>query len=208
MASNNPLIEFADINLINKFQLAQFFDDLFVWLFIEADSKYGLAASEDEINLTLIRGSYDPDPLPELGMHTIRFALVPHTGEWTASEATRLGYGFNHPFTVAATDLHEGPRPASHGFAELETPNVMLSGLKKAEDSEALIVRLYEIEGRETEARLLLDPALAAPDSPAVETDLLEQPLEKSTARMEGDTLAVTIPPFGIATVRVGGGGA
>jgi len=172
------------------------------------DSKYGLAVSEDEINLTLIRGTYDPDPLPELGAHTIRFALAPHTGEWTAAEATRLGYGFNHPFTVAATDLHEGPRPASHGFAALETPNVMLSGLKKAEDSEALIVRLYEIEGRETEARLRLDRALAAPDSPAVETDLLEQPLEESTARMEGDTLAVTIPPFGIATVRVGGGDA
>jgi len=168
------------------------------------DSKYGCAVSRDEINLTLIRGTYDPDPLPELGSHTIRFALVPHGGDFKASEATRMGYEFNHPFTVAATDLHEGPLAASHGFATLETPNVMLSGLKKAEDSEALIVRLYEMEGRKTEARVRLDAALAKPGSPAVETDLLEQPLEKSTARMEGDTVVVTIPAHGIATVQVG----
>jgi hypothetical protein len=60
------------------------------------------------------------------------------------------------------------------------------------------------MEGRKTEARVRLDAALAAPGSPAVETDVLEQPLEKSTARMEGDTLIVTLPPHGIATVRVG----
>jgi alpha-mannosidase len=80
----------------------------------------------------------------------------------------------------------------------------MLSGLKKAEDSDALIVRLYEIEGRKTEARLRLDPALAKPGSQSVETDLLEQPLAQNTARMDGDTLVVTVPPFGIATVKVG----
>jgi len=168
------------------------------------DSKYGCSVSEDEIVLTLIRGSYDPDPLPEMGSHTIRFALVPHMGAWSVSQATRMGYEFNHPFTVAATDLHEGKQPTARGFATLETPNVMLSGLKKAEDSDALIVRLYEMEGRKTEARVRLDAALAPPGSPAVETDLLEQPLEKSAARMEGDTLVVTVPPHGIATVRVG----
>ena len=83
-------------------------------------------------------------------------------------------------------------------------PNVMLSGIKKAEDSDALIVRLYEIEGKQTRARVKIDHRLAAPGSEVVETDLLERPLEASTAKMEGDTLTVTIPACGIATVKVG----
>jgi len=37
-----------------------------------------------------------------------------------------------------------------------------------------------------------------------VETDILEQPLSSSTARMNGDVLSVQIPPFGLVTVRVG----
>ena len=86
----------------------------------------------------------------------------------------------------------------------IEPGNVMLSGLKKAEDSDALLVRLYEIEGKETRGRVTLDESLAAPNSPAVETDILEQPLSVNTAEMSADTLEVTIPPFGIATVKIG----
>jgi len=45
---------------------------------------------------------------------------------------------------------------------------------------------------------------LVDPDSEATETDLLEQPLAQSSARMEGDVLTVSIPPFGISTVKLG----
>jgi hypothetical protein len=67
-----------------------------------------------------------------------------------------------------------------------------------------LIVRLYETAGRETEAEVRLSPCLVPPNSPAIETDLLEQPLPASTARMEGEVLKVRLPAHGIATVRVG----
>ncbi len=43
-----------------------------------------------------------------------------------------------------------------------------------------------------------------SPDAPTVETDLLERPLKGSTAAMKGGVLSVTIPAFGIATVKVG----
>jgi alpha-mannosidase len=167
------------------------------------DSKHGYSAADGEIRLTLLRSSYDPDPLPELGAHSIRYSLVPHVGECRESSAFRAAAEFNHPLTVVAADLHDGPLPTTKGFASVETPNVMLSCLKKAVDSDAVIVRLYEVEGQETEARVRLDPAFAPPGCRAVETDLLEQPLAQNTARMDGDTLVVKMPPFGIATVMV-----
>jgi alpha-mannosidase len=169
------------------------------------DCKYGHNLLADELRLTLLRGTYDPDPLPELGQHSIRYAVRPHVGDWSASAATRAGREFNHSFSVVGAETHGGELPPQGGFATLETPNVMLCGLKRAEDSEALILRLYEIEGVETEARVWLHPALAAPGSAAVETDLMERPLGESSARMEGEVVRVRIPPFGLATVRVGG---
>jgi alpha-mannosidase len=168
------------------------------------DCKYGHSISEEEIKLTLIRSSYDPDPLPELGRHTIRFAMAPHTGVVDAAEATRAGYAFNHPVVPIGTTVHEGPSGAEAAMLTVRTDNVMFSGLKQAEDSEALILRLYEIAGRETEAEVWVPDYVAPLDAPVVETDLLEQPLAASTARREGETLTVTLPPYGIATVRIG----
>jgi len=168
------------------------------------DAKYGHGVNGNTVRLSLVRSSYDPDPLPELGHHTIRFAVQPHIGAWTPSEATRAGYAVNLPFNAVGADVHEGDLPQRQGFAEMLTPNVMVSGMKSAEDSEALIVRLYEMEGKATIAKLLLAPSLAAPDAPAVETDLMEQPLAESTAKMQEGALTVEVPAHGLVTVRVG----
>lgn len=168
------------------------------------DCKYGHNVNESEIKLTLIRSSYDPDPLPELGRHNIRFALVPHDGDMTPSDATRLGYEFNNQIEVVGTDVHKGDLPAEKGFVAVKTPNVILSGIKKAEDSDSLIIRLYEVEGTGIEAEIAIDPTLVKPDANAVETDVLERPIDNNTAKMDGSVLEVTVPAFGIATVKVG----
>ena len=168
------------------------------------DSKYGHSISDDTLKLTLLRSSYDPDPLPELGRHSIRFALMPHVGALDPVEAVRAGYAFNHPLVTVGTTVHEGPAPTEGSLIELHTPNVMVSGIKKAEDSEALIIRLYEFAGFATEAKLWICPEASPVDAPVVETDLLEQPLEKSTAKRDGEWVTVKVPAHGIATVRVG----
>jgi alpha-mannosidase len=168
------------------------------------DRVYAHSVCDNTLGMTLLRSSYDPDPLPELGRHTFRFALVPFGEGWTPAHSARAGYDFNLPFNVVSTDVHGGELPVSQSFAEVLTPNVMLSGMKKAEDSDALILRLYEVDGKATTAEVRLSSVLARPNAPAVETDILEQPLSSSTARMNGDVLSVQIPPFGLVTVRVG----
>ena len=105
--------------------------------------------------------------------------------------------------TSSARGMQKGKLPARKGCAEILTPNVMLSGMKKAEDGGALIVRLYEMEGRATTARVKLDACLAAPDAAAVETDVLERPLKNNSAKMAKGTLSVKVPPFGMVTVKV-----
>jgi alpha-mannosidase len=168
------------------------------------DCKYGCSIADNVVRLTLLRSSSDPDPAPEMGRHVIRWALRPHVGKWSASDATREGAGFNLPFNVVGTTRQQGRLPASKSFAEILTPNVMLSALKKAEDSDAVVVRLYEMEGRATTARLRLDKTICPAGACAVETDTLEQPLARSSARMRRGVLSVRVPAFGVVTVKIG----
>ncbi len=169
---------------------------------VNAD-KYGHNADENTLRLTLLRSSFDPDPIPETGDHTIRLAIIPHDGPVSVSTAMRQGAAFGLPMNVASTDIHKGTLPPSKGFAEVLTPNVMPAAIKKAEDSDALIVRVYEVEGKDTEARIRLTD-LVKPGTPARQVDLMEQPLPKLKAKMEGDTLVVKVPAYGIASVMVG----
>jgi alpha-mannosidase len=168
-------------------------------------SKYGHAASGGAMRLNLVRSTYEPDPLPELGVHTIRYGLVPHVGPWTPADATREGFAFNQPLAPVGADAHEGPLAPAAGFLEVLSPGVFLSGLKRAEAGEGLVIRLYEANGEAVTARVRLDTALAAPGSAAVQTDVMEQPLTVNTARMTGDVLEVSLPAYGMATVVVEG---
>ena len=169
------------------------------------DCKYGHQVFEDAIRLTLLRSSYDPDPLPEIGRHNIRFALVPHVGAFDAGEATRAGYAFNHPVITVGTTVHEGELPAESALVEVLTPGVMLSGIKRAEDSGALVIRVYEFGGRDAEAQVRVSSLLAEADSAATSADILERPGEDNTASMAGDVVTVKVKAYGVATVVVGG---
>ena len=166
------------------------------------DCKYGFSVDENTLRATLIRSTYDPDPFPEMGRHDIRFSLIPHEGVCDPADTVRKAEAFNQPMSVVGTDIHSGPLPAKTGFAETLTPNVILASLKKAEDSDAVIVRLYEAAGLETEAKVRLSKIIK-PGAAAVEVDLLEQPLPISSARIENDTLIVKLPAHGIATVMI-----
>jgi len=168
------------------------------------DSKYGHQLSDDTIRLTLLRSSYDPDPLPELGAHQIRYGLIPHTTPFSASAAIRAGYAFNHRPIAVNTTVHPGELPPEAAGIEVLTPNVMISAVKKAEDSTGVILRMFETEGRETKAQVRVSPMLAPADGPVVETDLLERPAGNNTASREGDVVSVRLSPFGIATIRIG----
>ncbi|MEN6520922.1 MAG: glycoside hydrolase family 38 C-terminal domain-containing protein [Armatimonadota bacterium] len=169
---------------------------------VNAD-KYGHNADKNTLRLTLIRSSYDPDPLPEIGHHEIILGIAPHDGPCSTPDAARAAASFGLPMSVVSTSIHKGKLPGSKGFAEVFTPNIMLTCLKKAEDSESIVVRVYEMEGVETEAKIKISD-IVKPNAPAVEVDMMEQALEHSTARMEGDTLIVRVPAHGIASVAVG----
>jgi len=167
------------------------------------DCKYGHSCNNGTLRLTLIRSSYDPDPLPEVADHHIRYAIAPHKGACDVSAATRFGEEFNSPMAVVSATVQEGELPAQKSFVEVQTPNVFVSTVKKAEDGKGVVIRLFEAEGKDTTAKLKVS-GLVKKTAKAVETDVLERPTAKNTAKLTGETLTVTVPAYGQATVKIG----
>lgn len=167
------------------------------------DSKFGHSCNENVLRLTLIRSSYEPDPLPEIADHEIRFAVIPHAGALDVNAAIRAGEEFNSPMAVVSAPVQQGELPAEKSFVEMISSNVFISTIKKAEGSDALVIRMFEAKGEATTARIRVS-GLVAPDAKAVETDVLERPVEKNTAKLDGEFVSVAVPAFGQATVKIG----
>jgi alpha-mannosidase len=165
------------------------------------DSKYGYSLDENILIATLIRSSYEPDPHPELGEHEINFALLPFNGKLSDSAATGFGQNFNHPVRIIGTDIHEGKLPTASNFIKIENPKVIVSGIKKAENENAIIIRLYELEGKKQKTEIALNENLFAKIQKAEIVDLMERKIKD--IKVNGNDVAIEIPPFSIISVKL-----
>jgi alpha-mannosidase len=99
------------------------------------------------------------------GDHRFRFSVTSHAPGWT--NGYRAGIGANTPlFAILAARPAEGAGlPEEKGFFRISAPNVLVTTVKKCEDDDSVIVRLYEIEGKDVPVGLTSAFALAKADS-------------------------------------------
>jgi len=169
------------------------------------NSKYGHSVHEGKLRLTLMRAAGEPDLYPNLGKFNIRYALYPHQGDWTNGVQSE-GEDFNVPVYAAeppSSSLvqEHATRPEEASFILLDGEGVMLSGIKKAEQGDELIVRVAETEGNHTKTQLRLPVEIES----ARRLNIVEMPLEKEVVNPEvnGKTLSFTIEPHEIVTLGV-----
>jgi alpha-mannosidase len=164
------------------------------------DSKYGYDAVGNLLRLTLLRSPIWPDPDADRGTQHFTYELYPHTGSWKQALTVRRGYELNTPLMAEQVFAHTGEMPPTHSFVALDNPNVTLSAVKKAEDANALIFRMYEWAGKPTEVKLHV-PAGALY---AIETNLMEDPIPGAEhLPLTGDVVTVPIKPYEILTLQV-----
>lgn len=166
------------------------------------DSTYGHDVTRDmrpdggqttTVRLSLLRAPRYPDPETDQGAHTLRFSLAPGAA---IGDAVREGHGLNLPERVVT-----GADPVAPLVA-VDKDAVVVESLKLAEDrSGDVVVRLYESRGGRAQATL----AAGFPLSAAVESDLLERPLEGTAVGgpSPDGTVALTLRPFQILTLRL-----
>jgi alpha-mannosidase len=161
------------------------------------DVKFGYDAEGNTLRLTLLRSPTWPDENADRGRQQFRYALYPHAGSWKQALTVRRGYELNDPLKAEQVFPHTGTLPAEHSWASIENPNVTLTAIKKAEDSDALIFRMYEWAGEQTQVKLHIPPGATA----ATETNLMEKP-EGAVLNLSGDTITVPIKPYEILTIQ------
>lgn len=149
-------------------------------------SKYGYDIKGNTMRLSLLRSPLWPDPTADRGKHSIEYSLYPHAGSWKDAKTEARGYEYNNPLIVMTTSTHKGTLPVSNSFVRLEPSNLVLTTIKKSEESDEWVVQWYETEGKETPAVLTLP---RAPKS-IVRTNFLEEtgasvPFEKNVVRLQ-----------------------
>ncbi|HWW97681.1 MAG TPA: glycoside hydrolase family 38 C-terminal domain-containing protein [Edaphobacter sp.] len=161
------------------------------------DSKYGYDAEGNTLRITLLRSATWPDEVADKGRQQFRHALYPHAGSWKQAQTVRRGYELNDPLNAEQVFPHTGTLPAEHSWASIENPNVTLTAIKKAEDSDALVFRMYEWAGTPSDVKLHIPPGATY----AVETNLMEKP-EGAHLTLSGDIVTVPIKPYEILTIE------
>jgi len=166
------------------------------------DSKYGHALDGSTMSVTLIRSSYEPDPLPEIREHTIRLAVAPHDGKLPVGALVRLGAAFNHPLQVIGTSVHKGPLPVAAATAGVTPENIVISSVRNAQDEDAVIFHMFETAGKATTAHVVLNSDVFGQVATVTEVDFIERPAANSTARKNAGGFTVHVPAHGIAAVK------
>jgi alpha-mannosidase len=165
-------------------------------------SKYGYDAKGNVIRLSLLRSPTMPPPdgrIADQGFHEFTYALYPHSGDWKTGGAMRQGYELNYPLLPIEVQPHTGSWPEKRSFAAIEPANVIVTALKKAEDSDDLIFRFYEFEGKPSQVKLHLPAAAAS----AAETNLVEKQPSPIAPQQQGHELIIPAGPYEIKTVAV-----
>ncbi|QHT63621.1 alpha-mannosidase [Paenibacillus lycopersici] len=165
------------------------------------DCKYGYSANGHTISVHLLRSPSFPDPVCDRAEHQFNYALLPHEGDFIAAEVYKAGYAFNTPIAVVeAAGSRSGTLPADRFTAiALEGDGVMIEAVKKAEDEDALIVRLYETSGGNASVRLRVN----LPHASVSLADLMEQKTETLSAQAVESGYGLQFAPFEIKTVKI-----
>jgi alpha-mannosidase len=161
------------------------------------DAKYGYDIKGNTMRLSLLRSPKWPDPTADRGKHSINYALYPHAGTWQQASTLHRGYEYNYPLVAVTDKRHGGTLPAAKSFVQLGPSNLVLTTIKKAEDSRAWIVQWYETNGEAATATLQL------PFTPkrVRRSNFLET--DGETLPVEGSTVRVPTKANGVMTVKV-----
>ena len=161
------------------------------------ESKYGYDIKDNVIRLTLLRSPKWPDPMADMGKHQFSYALYPHQGDWRKANTVQKGYEFNNPLIAFFVDPHSGELPPSYSFFKASPSNIILVTVKKAEDREGLILRLYEAEGTPTQAQVEF---FRSPKK-VFELDLMEN--RQQALSCEKNSLALKFGKSEIKTIEI-----
>ncbi len=143
------------------------------------DCKYGFDVTNHVFRLTALRSSNNPDPHPDQGLQQFTYSLYPHADGWQAAHTDEQALALNIPLLAIVTTSHppEGKIPTVSVVNIGGKGDLIVTALKHSEDGRGFILRFYEADGQDTQARIQFDQPMRVEKTDILERSLLEQPL-------------------------------
>ncbi len=168
------------------------------------DCKYGSDKPDDHtLRLTLlrtpgVRTSHPDQGTQDFGHHEFTYGLAGHRGDWREGQTDWQAQRLNQPLIAFKSSSHDGSLGKSFSLLKLDNRRVRVLALKRAEDSDEVIVRLVELDGKPQRGVRVV---FAAPVGAAREVNGQEQPVGK--AALAGGALLADFKPYQLHTFAV-----
>jgi alpha-mannosidase len=166
------------------------------------DCKYGHKALGNMLDLDLLRSTTNPGKTADKAVHHFTYALYPHEGDHAQGEVVRRGYELNIPLGVAKLESQKGSVAPVHSFVEIETNGphgaVILETMKKAEDDNSIVLRLFEAHGGTVEAQLEFGFSVTKAEL----VDMMEE--NPQALKIRDGKLRLLFKPLEIHTLKLG----
>lgn len=160
------------------------------------DCKYGWSAEGSTLKLTLLKSSTYPAPDVDKGHHKFTYSLLPHGGDYRVGRTIEEAYCLNQPLIYTDVSSHAGTLPQQYSFLSCSAENVVVETLKRAEDNNGIVVRLYEAHDCKGTAEL----TCGFPFREAYLCDLMENELQQLPT--DGRTVCIPVSNYEILTIK------
>jgi alpha-mannosidase len=158
------------------------------------DCKHGHDVQGNIIRLTLLKSATSPDENADQGLHHIAYSLFFHEGDWR-NGTVKESYALNNPVLVRSNP-NKG-QSSERFLLKVVSPNVIIETIKRAEDGNGIIVRLYENERCRGGVTLQAGFEVAK----AYRCNLLED--NQEVLEVSSNEVKLDIRPYQILTLRL-----
>jgi mannosylglycerate hydrolase len=131
------------------------------------------------------------------GTHTFEYSIIPHAGSWEQAKAHVPAVQRVRPMRARWNQHGLGRLPADGQLLRVESPMFPVSAIKRGEDGDGIIVRVYNIASADAETTVDMPPVPGA----ASRTNLNEEHL--GDAERGADGVRVAARTNEIVTLRV-----
>jgi alpha-mannosidase len=165
------------------------------------DCKFGCSVRDGVIGLSMLKSGVYPNPEADKEHHEFTYSIVPHEGGWREADIVGSAYSLNNQMTALVKDSDPGELPKEYAYVSCDQPGVVIEAIKKAEDSNDTILRLYECYNRRTPCVLTFADKISA----ISECSMLEEPMEteQPVILADGRQVSFRILPYEIKTFKV-----
>lgn len=158
--------------------------------------KYGFRVVDNVIDINLLRSSQTPGVAIDKGSHEFTYSLYPHKGNHVQANVAQAAYELNSPLIARKISAAQQGSENSSSIFSIDSDSVVIETVKKAQDSDDLVIRLYENTGGSCSAVL----KIILPLKNVWLSDGMENEIEN--IKTENNAIALTFRPWEIKTIK------